>query len=168
MKVLVAFASRHGSTHEIADAVAEELGASGLEVDPREAGEVTDIGDYGAVVLGSAVYRGKWLPPALQFIERHRARLANLPVWLFSSGPVGEEQLQPTGEPDNLRELLEATRARDHQVFSGKLESGGLGLRERLAVRMAGTPRGDYREWQKVRAWARNIAASLRGRKPAG
>ena len=91
MNALVAVASRHGSTEGIAEAIAEELRAAGIDTDLREADEVLDLEGYTAVVLGSAVYLGNWLPEARWVVERHRERLATVPVWLFSSGPLGEE-----------------------------------------------------------------------------
>src|SRR5438552_17344033 len=90
MKVLVAYASKNGSTEEIAQAIAEQLRSHGLEADCREAGEVRDLNPYGAVVLGSAVYAKRWRPSARRFLRRHGPALSVMPWWVFSSGPVGE------------------------------------------------------------------------------
>src|SRR3984893_17405223 len=89
MKILVAVASRHGSTHEIADALALELGTAGHDADVRTIEDRPTVAGYDVAVIGSAVYTGKWLAQAEQFIERHQAQLAAMPVWLFSSGPLG-------------------------------------------------------------------------------
>lgn len=162
MKLLVAVASRHGSTEEIAAVVADELRAAGLEVDERRVDEVGSIEGYQAIVLGSAVYMGKWLPEAQHFVERRQPRLGTLPVWLFSSGPLGAEDPKPHGDPATVPALLDATHARDHHIFVGKLDPKTLSFGERLITRAVHAPTGDFRQWDAVRAWARDIAQQLR------
>ena len=92
MKILVAVASRHGSTHEIADALALELGTAGHDVDVQTIEDSPTVEGYDAAVIGSAVYMGNWLPQAVNFVDRHQAQLAAMPVWLFSSGPLGADE----------------------------------------------------------------------------
>ena len=157
MKILIAYASRHGSTREIAAAIAEELRNAGHEVDLEGAASVTSLDGYGAIVAGSAVYVGKWLPEATGFVEQFKEPLGTMPVWLFSSGPLGDETPHPPGDPEGIPEL----GARDHQVFVGKLDKGSLGLGERLITRMVKAPEGDFRDWEAIRDWARMIAFSL-------
>lgn len=159
MKVLVAVASRHGSTREMAHVIADELRAAGLDVDCQEAQEVTDVAGYDAAVIGSAVYMGSWQPDALRLVERHREGLAGIPVWLFSSGPLGPDD--PRFRPRQVPDLMQATHARDHRIFPGRLEARTLSLGERLAVRAVRAPAGDLRDWAAVRGWAREIAATL-------
>jgi menaquinone-dependent protoporphyrinogen oxidase len=159
MKTLVAVASRHGSTHEIARAIADELRTRGLDVELRDAGEVDSLDGYDAVVLGSAVYMGDWLAEARRLVERHRERLAALPVWLFSSGPLGAEDPKPHGDPERIAGLLAAVRPRGHRVFVGKLDKGALSLGERLAAKLVRAPEGDFRDWDAIREWADEIAA---------
>ena len=167
MKILITYASRHGSTREIAAAIAEELRNAGHEVELEEAASVTSLDGYGAVVAGSAVYVGKWLPEAASFVERFKEPLGTIPVWLFSSGPLGDETPHPPGDPEGIAELVAALGARDHQVFVGKLDKGGLGLGERLITRMVKAPEGDFRDWEAIRGWARQIEASLDADLPA-
>jgi len=168
MRVLVSAASRHGSTSEIAEEIGKALrdalherGGEDVIVDVRPVEQVSSVDDYDAVVLGSAVYAGHWLEPARELAERHAGALAARPVWLFSSGPVGDPP-KPTEEDSvDVRGILEATGARDHRVFSGKLDKGTLGFAEKaivLALRVAG---GDFRDWEAIRGWAREIAAEL-------
>src|SRR5688500_5163106 len=102
MRVLVAGASKHGSTREIAKAIAEELRAAGLDADLRDAGNVTSLAGYDAVVLGSAIYMGRWMPEAKHLVERFQPQLAALPVWLFSSGLLGADDPQPAGDPGEI------------------------------------------------------------------
>ena len=168
MKILIVVASRHGSTRGIADAIAEEVGAAGHRVNLREVtdGETAAIdgnamNGYDAVVVGSAVYMGKWMAEAREFVAEHGEQLAAVPVWLFSSGPLGEEYPEGMGVPEHLEALLAQTRARDHQVFVGRLERSRLNLAERLAARMVKAPEGDFRDWLAIRDWARGIAGEL-------
>jgi menaquinone-dependent protoporphyrinogen oxidase len=160
MKVLVATASRHGSTTEVAEAVAAALAEAGLAVDALDAAAVTDLGGYDAAVLGSAVYMGRWLPPARELAQRHEGELAAIPVWLFSSGPLGEPP-HPEGEPAEVEELAARIAARGHAVFAGRLERADLGRRERAVVGLVKAPYGDYRAWEEIRGWAQSIAAEL-------
>jgi menaquinone-dependent protoporphyrinogen oxidase len=161
MKVLVSVATKHGSTREIAETIADELRASGLEVDLQSAEAVRDIAGYGAVVLGSAVYTGGWLAAAKRFVRAHGPALRTVPVWLFSSGPIGADDPKPLSDLPEIPQLIERTRALEHRMFAGKLDKQGLGLAERSVTRVIQAPEGDFREWQAVRDWARSIATSL-------
>ena len=96
MKVLVCVASKYGATSEIAQAVADVLAGQGLEVSVAPPGQADAIEEFDAVVLGSAVYMGQWMKPARELAEHSAAALAARPVWLFSSGPVGEPASRPT------------------------------------------------------------------------
>jgi menaquinone-dependent protoporphyrinogen oxidase len=161
MVILIAVASRHGSTDDIAEAIAHELRVAGNTVSVQNADDVKNIEPYEAVIVGSAVYAGSWLATARDFIKQHRVGLAQIPVWLFSSGPLGDDEPQPTGEPNQLRELLAATGARGHTIFVGKLDKSRLGMGERLIVRFVGAPEGDFRDWEAIRGWAHTIAEAL-------
>jgi menaquinone-dependent protoporphyrinogen oxidase len=161
MKVLVAVASKHGSTREIAATIAEELRNCAFDADLRDVSEVTSIRGYDAVILGSAVYMGNWLPEARSFPEHHRVALSKLPVWLFSSGPVGVSDPLPHEDPKRLASPVGKITARDHHIFVGKLDPSDLGFGQRVAVRWLGIPFGDFRDWDEIRAWARDIGAEL-------
>jgi menaquinone-dependent protoporphyrinogen oxidase len=168
MKVLVAVASKHGSTREIAAVIAEELRSSSLDVDLMDVSEAGNIRTYDAIVLGSAIYFGKWLPEATSFAEHHVAKLSKTPVWLFSSGPLGEDDPQPHDDPHKIVAPLGVVHVLDHKVFVGKLDPGVLGFGERLATKVVRAPYGDFRDWDEVRAWARQIAAELQPVEAAG
>jgi len=168
VKVLVAVASKHGSTREIAGAIVEELQTSDIDADLRDVGEVSSIRGYDAVILGSAIYMGKWLPEAEHFPDHHRVALSKLPVWLFSSGPLEADDPQPHIEPASLTSAMGKLTPRDHRVFVGKLDAANLGFGARIAVKMIGAatgdyraPYGDFRDWDDIRGWARDIAAEL-------
>src|ERR1700737_1990716 len=104
---------------------------------------------------------GIWLPQAEQFVDRHQAQLAAMPVWLLSPGPLGSDDPQPKGEPAHLDQLIGRTGARGHRTV-GKLDTGELGFGERLIVRAVGAPDGDFRDWAAITVWADEIAAGVR------
>jgi menaquinone-dependent protoporphyrinogen oxidase len=173
MTVLVAAASKHGATQEIAERVGAVLAARGIEVEVKQLQDVRELGSYQAVVLGSGIYMGKWLKEARRFVEVHAAELAQRPTWLFASGsimgdpPVGDD---PNAMGVGLAEwLVETTQARELKLFAGKLDLRRLGLAERASVRMAHAREGDYRDWQAIDDWAAAIAHQLQqGRVDAG
>jgi menaquinone-dependent protoporphyrinogen oxidase len=150
--VLVCFASKHGATAEIADKIAETLCESGIEVDCVEARDVASLDDYDAVVLGSAVYFGRWRREARRFLHHFADVLATRPLWVFSSGPVGVQSEVDSKwlEPARVIAEVEGLGAREHVVFGGR--SASKGVPESLR---------DLRDWDEIRDWARRIAADL-------
>ena len=161
MKVLVAFASKHGATEEIARSIGEILSGQGLTVEVKRMEDVDAVLPYSAFVLGSAVYMGGWLRAARNFVDDHAELLARHPTWLFSSGPIGSPPHPAATDSFSVPDLLATTRARDHQLFGGKLDKASLGLRERALAGALRVPSGDYREWDAVTAWATAIARTL-------
>ncbi len=165
MKVLVAAASRQGSTAEIAQAIGDVLRSRGLEVTVHRAESVGPLAGIDAVVLGSAVYSGHWLPPAIALAHRIADELPGRPVWLFSSGPVGNPSrklVQRMGaDPVDLPEVLAATRARGHKMLAGKLDRKDLRGFQRAALSVVRGLEGDFRDWQGIRGWAGSIAEQL-------
>lgn len=162
MRVLVTYATRHASTAEIAEAIGHVLSANAatdtVEVLPVE--NVEDVEDYDAVLLGSAIYDGRWLEPAREFVHANTEELANRPVWFFSSGPIGAPPVPDTdvGEVSDLAELIQA---RGHKLFAGQLRLADLRLAERSTVRQVHAVEGDYRDWDTIRGWAADVAACL-------
>jgi menaquinone-dependent protoporphyrinogen oxidase len=163
MKLLVAAASRHGSTQEIATTIVAHLQESGFDSVYHDIAEVSTLADYDAVVLGSAVYMGNWLREARRFVDRHQAALASRPVWLFSSGPLGSDTGRPAMTSEVVDGLVNTVQARDHQTFAGKLERTSLSPGERLIVRIVRAPTGDYRDWEAIQRWSAQIASALTG-----
>lgn len=160
MKVLVAVASKHGATADIGGWVLDALTEAGLEVELRKPEDVATLDGFEAVVLGSAVYAGHWLAEAREFTERFRSELQRRPVWIFSSGPVGEPP-KPADDPADAAPMLAATGAREHRLFAGLVERQRLGLGEKAIVAALRVPDGDFRSPDEVRAWAREIASAL-------
>ncbi len=161
MKFLIVVASKHGSTREIAEAMAQEIQAGGHDAELFDAAAAPPPEGYDAAVIGSAIYIGRWMPEAQAYVEAHGAALAGMPVWLFSSGPLGEDYPEGMGLPHNLEDLMALTGAREHEVFVGKLDKDELGLGERLIARAVKAPAGDFRDWALIRRWARLIARNF-------
>jgi menaquinone-dependent protoporphyrinogen oxidase len=159
MNVLVCYASRHGATEELANVIAEEIRRTAT-VDVSPVDRVTDLSGYDAVVIGSAVYLGRWLRPAMDFVARRSSELRERPVWLFSSGPLGGKPEVVVDEA-KVAHLAALTGAREHRVFGGHLDRADLGLSERAIVRMVGALDGDFRDLAQARDWAASIAAAL-------
>jgi menaquinone-dependent protoporphyrinogen oxidase len=162
MKVLVTYASKHGSTEQIARCIAERLLERSVDAEARPIAEVHDLGNAEGVVLGSAVYMGSWMKEASEFAERYRDTLARVPVWLFSSGPTGRPQPNKDWTPKQIPELVDEIASRGHRVFSGALDTKQLGFLERRAVRMVKAPEGDFRDWDEIRAFADEIVDTVR------
>ncbi len=175
MKVLVAYASKYGATKGIADFIAERLRTSGLEVDIFAVDDAINAGDYGAFVIGSALYMGRWLKEAVRFVSRNNSVLSIRPVWLFSSGPIGHDRIDAKGRdladptvsgPVDLDRIESGIQVKDHRVFFGAFDPANLGFFTRQifksqAVRSA-SPTGDFRDWNEIGDWAGEIAQALR------
>lgn len=163
MTVLVAYASKRGSTAEIAETIAATLRREGLGVCLERAEDVQSLDRYDAVVLGSAVYMKRWRGDARHFLKKHRKTLKQMPFWVFSSGPVGDpaNDNREWSEPPKIAEKVEELGGRAHTVFGGCLPAGPQGLMEKALVE--GTPREyrDRRDWSEIRAWAHGIATEL-------
>jgi menaquinone-dependent protoporphyrinogen oxidase len=162
MRVLVAASSKHGATGEIAAEIGGVLQDRGLDVLVMRLEDVFDVGGFDAFVLGSAVYAGRWTGEARRFVDRHADELAERPIWLFSSGPIGDPPKPAAETSVRLDDAVKRTGAREHRVFTGRLDRRSLGLAERAVVRVVGASDGDYRDWDDVRAWAAAIADELR------
>jgi menaquinone-dependent protoporphyrinogen oxidase len=162
VRVLVTAASRHGATHEIATAIASGLARRGIEADARPAEELASLDGYDAYVIGSAVYVGRWLAPARDLVETHAAMLTALPVWMFSSGPLGPpEALKPEGDPVDADDMVQAAGAIAHRVFAGRLDKSLLGLGEKAVVIAVRAPEGDFRDWEAIDGFAAEITEHL-------
>jgi menaquinone-dependent protoporphyrinogen oxidase len=165
VKVLITAASMHGATGEIAAVLGEELSGHGLAATVISPEAVNDAESYDAVIIGSAVYTGHWLAPAKDFVYRYLDALASRPVWLFSSGPVGD----PSGklsqamrkDPVDVAGLSAATHARGHVMFAGKLDPKMLSRPQHAALLIFRSLNGDFRDWPAIREWARGIAQEL-------
>jgi menaquinone-dependent protoporphyrinogen oxidase len=161
-RVLVAYATRHASTAEIAGVIAGELDAAGCAATLGEARSVAEIATYDAAVIGSAIYLGRWDEAALDLVRRERERLAVIPTWLFSSGPVGAGPATARPErlpqPADVGALAKEIGARA-TTFGGRVDPEDEGLEAQIMASAGLT--GDWRDFARIRAWSRAIAADL-------
>lgn len=162
MRILIATASRHGSTRQIgqwiSSALTDALTRSGVTatVEVLDVDAVESIAEYDAAIIGSAVYMGRWLKDARNLVTREQSELETRPVWLFSSGPIGTR-----GSSAPQSSWDEASWAVEHRVFGGKLDLSTLSTRERMIVRLIRASDGDDRSRSDIDDWARTIGAQL-------
>ncbi len=190
-RVQVVYASRHGGTEGIAQRIAEVLRTKGADAVVADAADRPDTRAFDAHVIGSGVYIGSWLKEGFEFLERNQSTLATRPVWLFSSGPLPgssketdtkdplELALGPTQGPGSggrkrIAALSAVIRPRDHRVFLGAFDpkDSPKSIQERFVRLMPASkkilPAGDFREWNQIEAWARDIATELADKVPVG
>lgn len=183
-RIQVVYASRHGGTAGIAARIAEVLRSEGATVELVDAAARPDPAGFDAFVIGSGVQIGKWHAEGFEFLERNQSVLATRPVWLFSSGPLpgstketdatdplanalGPAEGPGSGGRKRIEKLAAAVHARDHRVFQGAFDPNDppKSLQERLVRMMPAAknilPTGDFREWDLIEAWAREIRAAL-------
>lgn len=175
MRVLIVYASHYGATQGIAERIAAILHQQGLETTVESVQRAGDLADYDAAIIGSAAYYSHWMKKATEFVRRNRAALAERPVWLFSSGPLGTKTVNEEGQevcavtvPKEIAEFSESIHPRDHRVFFGALDRDKLGFAHRLMLKLPVNrdnsifPLGDFRNWNDIEAWAGKIAHALK------
>ena len=159
------YATKHGATAEIAQAIGEELQEMGFDTEVHPVKEAYDVGSFDAVILGSAIYNRKWLREAMRFGKRHAAELREKPVWLFGSGPIGTAATRKSFEgSESPSDLERRFWAQESVMFSGRLRPGDVGWLARRRARKAAGPGnmfGDWRNLEGVRMWARDIGTGL-------
>jgi menaquinone-dependent protoporphyrinogen oxidase len=166
--VLVAYASKHESTAEIAERVAAAMREAGCDAEARPASEVDDLSGYAAVVLGSAVYAKRWRREARDFARHHASTLRGMRVWLFSSGPLGAVEEHPTAPMPPFAERLAARiGAREHVMFGGRVPTDPGNFVERAMLESTPPERRDARDWPAIEEWARGVASQVAAREPS-
>lgn len=167
--VLLVYATKYGSTKEIAEAIGKTLEESGLAVDVKPVGDATSIAGYDAVVLGSALYIGKFMKDAKRFLETNQEELAKMPVAVFASGPMSAEE--DMSEVDKQLEanlaLVPSIKPIATKVFIGAYDPGKLRFPDTLVAKLPvsplkGAPAKDERDWDAIRAWAKEVADKLK------
>jgi menaquinone-dependent protoporphyrinogen oxidase len=159
MRVLVTWGSKRGGTAGIGKMVADALAANGIDVVAAPAERVASLDGFSGVIIGGALYANLWPWKARRFVSRHLAALRRVPVWLFSSGPLDDSadhgEIPP---PRQVAVLAERIGAKGHMTFGGRLERNATGF---PASAMAKTSSGDWRNPERIRAWAATLAAEL-------
>jgi menaquinone-dependent protoporphyrinogen oxidase len=165
-KVLVTYASKYGATREIAEKISQTLSNNGLQVDTLPINQVTNLMQYNAVVLGSAIYMGLWRKKATAFLKANEKILAEKPVWLFSSGPAGEDSVEKILKdwqyPKNLQPIIDRIKPCNITVFHGLVDIEKMNFIEKWMVKKVKSPVGDYRDWNAIDSWALGIASVLK------
>jgi menaquinone-dependent protoporphyrinogen oxidase len=164
MRVLVAYGSKMGGTRGLAETIGESFQARGIDVVVLPAAEVRSPDGFDVVVLGGALYAGRWHRDARRFAARHRAALHDLPVWLFSSGPLDDSATEREIPPvRQARKVMDRLGAEAHVTFGGRLEASPVGGGW-MARAMAKKAAGDWRDAEQVDAWVDGIADAVRER----
>lgn len=160
--VLVAYASKHGATGEIASLIGTTLREKGCDVAVVPVERAVDVTVFDAVVLGSAIYGGRWVSTATAFLCENAHILAEKATWIFASGPTERIGLSRTGVyPHLLKPYIERVTPRDTVLFGGCIHLDALSLPERIMFQASGNPAGDFRDFEQIVRWAQQIAAAL-------
>ena len=172
MRVLVVYASKYGSTKGIAERIAKTLNESGQQAAAMPASKAGQLDVYDAFVIGSAAYMFSWMKDAKDFVQQNTALLSDKPVWLFSSGPIGTSAVDAQGRdvrettvPKEIAELKASIQARDHHVLFGAFDHTKLNLTHKVVYALPAMKNvlidGDFRDWDEIDKWAKEIAAAL-------
>jgi len=165
-RVLVAFATRFGSTREIVSAMVHELKSAGLDAHGAEATSLLNPDDYDAVVIGSPIYGSKWLAAAGMFAAITSERINGKPVALFSVGTLSLNNPE-AGERehrdfvDNLADVAPKLNIVSNALFSGYFERSNLPWYLRIIDRFVPTPQGDYRDWRSIQSWTKSLVSKF-------
>ena len=161
-KILVTYASRKGSTKEIAEAIAKELRATGRDVDTMEIASIHSVSGYHAVVIGGPVYMGRVVGDVKKFVGRYRDDLSKIPVAAFTVGlaPVsGEAEAQKIVAA--LHDSVAPLQPVAETAFAGKLDPEKLSFFQRWITKKVNSPVGDFRNWDAIAQWARALPGKL-------
>ena len=167
-RILIAYATRAGSTAEVADAIGKKLSPSGIQVDVKPVKTVKNIGSYDAVILGTGIRAGQVYPEVKKILQKHKQALSSIPVAYFVVCMSLKDNNEATrkiasGYLDSLRSLLSPV---DVGLFAGKMDYSKLGFLARIIVRrMAKVPEGDFRDWKAIEVWAANVLPKLEKKK---
>lgn len=168
-RVLVAYASKYGSTQEVAEAIAITLRENNLEVDLKPVREVKTLEEYTAIVLGAPLYVASWHKEARSFLSRHREALTKRSVTVFALGPLSDDENEWKEVRAQLdKELVKFAWLKPIaiEVFGGKFDPKKLHLSDRIITSLPASPlhgmsASDFRNWTAIRAWANSLATLL-------
>jgi menaquinone-dependent protoporphyrinogen oxidase len=165
LPLLVAHGSKHGSTQEVAEAIAQRLRKKGLEVELRRAAEVEELTPYDGVVLGGALYFGRWHQDAARFLAKHRRELAAQPPAVFALGPKSADEhglVESRAQLDKALAKVPEVKPRSIAVFGGVLDPA------KLRFPLSRMQAIDARDWDAIDEWADDVATMLEPRALAG
>jgi menaquinone-dependent protoporphyrinogen oxidase len=160
-RVLVTYASKYGSTGGVADAIGKELCSKEVATDVLLIRNVSDISSYQAVVIGSAIYMGKWMSEAVDFVKKNKDILRQVPVAYFLacmtlSHPTEEKRAKVLSYMDPIIKAVPEVKPVGIGTFAGALDYNNLSWLNKKILKSKETPEGDFRDWNAIRAWARD------------
>ncbi len=168
--ILIAYGSRCGSTGGVAEAIGQILSKAGAKVDVRPVKDVADLSPYQALVVGSAIRMGKWLPEAIAFVKTHQDTLNRLPVAYFAvcltmKDDTMENRRKASGFLDPVLKQFPQVKPVDIGLFAGAVDYKKLSFAYSLILKVKGAPEGDFRNWEAIRTWAADVHPALDGGK---
>ncbi len=158
-RVLVTYASKYGSTGGVADAIGKELCGKGLAADVALIRNAGDLGLYQGAVVGSAIYMGKWMREATDFVKENREILSRIPVVYFLvcitlSQPTENSRAEALSYMEPILKAVPEIRPLGIGTFAGALDSSKLSWLNKRILKAKGLPEGDFRDWNGIRTWA--------------
>ena len=161
-RVLVAYATRFGSTHEVAAAIVHELNTAGLQAQSAEAGSALNPDEFDAFVIGSPMYGGKWMSEAAMFTAIMAERIGSKPVALFSMGTLGVNSpdaghVEHAAFVERIGSVAPGLNIVSDTNFTGYFERANLPWYLRIVDRFVTNPQGDHRDWNAIKCWARSL-----------
>ncbi len=161
-KVLVAYASKYGSTGGVADAIGKELCSKDVAADTALIRNAVNTRSYQGVVIGSAVYMGQWMPEAVDFVKQNRDILSQVPVAYFLvcttlSQPTDKNRAKALSYMDPILKAVPEIKPVSVGTFAGALDYNNLSWLNQKILKSKGAPEGDSRDWSAIRAWAREL-----------
>jgi menaquinone-dependent protoporphyrinogen oxidase len=160
--ILVTYASRYGTTREVAEGIAARLREHDLIVDVRPVVEVDDLRPYSAVVIGGGIYMGRWHRDARGFVRHFREELSELPVAVYALGPVTDK---PKDLAASMKQLDDALASLPVHPFAARVFGGAIDPRK-LRFPFNYMPPADVRDWVAIRAWAAELAETFEVARP--
>ena len=167
-RILIAYGSRCGSTGGVAEAIGQVLCETGAAVDVRLVGNVNDLSPYQAVIAGSAIRMGKWLPEVVGFVKTHHDTLSRVPVAYFvvcmtMKDDTVENRRKVLAYLDPVRKQVPQVKPVDVGLFAGMVDFSKLSFVHSLMLKVKGAPEGDFRNWEAIRTWAAGMRPALCG-----
>jgi len=167
-RILVAYGSRCGSTGGVAESIGQVLSEAGAAVDVHPVKDVNNLSPYQAVIVGSAIRMGKWLPEAVEFVKTHQDRLSRVPVAYFAvclamKDDTVENRHKALGYLDPVRKQFSQVKPVDMGLFAGAVDYKKLSFAYSVILKVKGAPQGDFRNWEAIRNWAAGVSPVLDG-----